>query len=209
MKFLFDLFPVLLFFVSFRIAEATKENAALWATHWLGWLVSGGVVTAKEAPILWATVIAIVATFCQVVYLLARKRRVDTMLWVSLVIITVFGGATIWFHNETFIKWKPTVLYWLFGAVLVFSQAVLRKNLIRAMMQQQISLPDAIWRRLNLAWIGFFSVMGVVNLYVAFNYSTETWVSFKLFGFMGLMIAFVVGQAMMLAKYMPEDAPKP
>lgn len=205
MKFLFDLLPVILFFAAYKVGDANKEAAAAIAGQWLGWMVSGGVVTTREAPIMWATMVAIVVTMLQVSYLLARGRRVDPMLWVSLAIIVIFGGATIWLHNETFIKWKPTVLYWLFGAVLVFSQAVLRKNLIRSMMQEQIALPDAVWRRLNLAWIGFLSVMGVINLYVAFNYPTETWVSFKLFGFMGLMLAFVFGQALLLSRYMKEE----
>ncbi len=207
MKLLFDLFPVILFFATYKVGEAHKETAALYGSSFLGWLVSDGVVSANDAPILWATSVAIVATVLQVLYVLARGRRVDAMLWVSLGIITVFGGATIWLHNDIFIKWKPTVLYWLFASVLVFSQAVLRKNLIRSMMQEQLDLPDPLWRRLNLAWIGFFSIMGVINLYVAYNYPRDTWVSFKLFGFMGLLLAFVVGQALVLSRYVKEEAP--
>ena len=109
------------------------------------------------------------------------------MLWISLAIIVVFGGATLFFHNPTFIKWKPTALYWLFGGVLLGSAWLLGRNLIRAMLEAQIKLPDPVWARLNLAWAGFFIAMGVLNLWVAYNFSEEAWVNFKMFGGMGLM----------------------
>ena len=128
----------------------------------------------------------------------------ESTLWLSLAIIVVFGGATIYFHNETFIKWKPTVLYWCFAAALLFSQIFLKKNLIRAMMEKQMSLPDGIWRRVNLSWVAFFLTMGLLNLYVAFNFSTDSWVNFKLFGSMGLMLVFIVVQSLMLSKYIKE-----
>jgi intracellular septation protein len=128
------------------------------------------------------------------------------MLWVSLAIITVFGGATIYFNNETFIKWKPTVLYWCFGAALIFAQYVMRKNLIRAMLGGQVELPELVWQKLNLSWAGFFVAMGIVNLYVAYSFATETWVNFKLFGFTGLMIAFVIGQSFYLSKHIKEPS---
>ncbi|MEO8408364.1 MAG: septation protein A, partial [Oxalobacteraceae bacterium] len=117
-----------------------------------------------------------------------------------------FGGATIYFHNENFIKWKPTVLYWCFGAALFGGQIFMRKNLIRSMMEQQIKLPDTIWQRLNLAWSIFFLAMGFLNLYVAFNFPTATWVNFKLFGGMGLMFAFIIAQSLFLSKYMKDSA---
>ena len=175
MKFLFDLFPVILFFVAF-----------------------------KFAGIYAATGVAIAATFAQVGWLKLRRRKVDTMLWVSLAIIVVFGGATLLLHDETFIKWKPTVLYWLFCGALLGGQLLFRKNLIRSVMGEQIVLPETVWRKLNLSWIGFFAFMGAANLYVAFNYSTDTWVNFKLFGGMGLMLVFVVLQALFLSRYMEE-----
>ncbi|MGV3653079.1 MAG: septation protein IspZ, partial [Noviherbaspirillum sp.] len=131
MKFLFDLFPVILFFGMFKWGEANPDAAQALAGQYLSAMVSGGEVTASQAPILLATALAILATLAQIGWLLLRGRKVDGMLWVSLAIITVFGGATIYFHNETFIKWKPTVLYWLFGAALVVAQVMFRKNLIR------------------------------------------------------------------------------
>lgn len=206
MKFLFDLFPVILFFAMFKWGEGHAADAQAIVTQYLSGAVSGGVVSATQAPILLATAVAIVATIGQIAYLLARSKKVDPMLWVSLVIIGFFGGATIYFHNETFIKWKPTVLYWCFGAALFISQILFKKNLIRKMMEQQIKLPDMVWDRLNLAWSSFFFVMGCINLYVAFTFPTATWVNFKLFGGMGLMFAFVIAQSMFLSKYMKDSA---
>lgn len=172
MKFLFDIFPVVLFFVAFK----------LWGIY-------------------VATAVAIAATLLQVGWSWMRHRKVDNMLWVSLAIIVVFGGATLWLRDETFIKWKPTVLYWLFATILLGSALLFRKNLIRAMMEKQLTLPDPVWNRLNLSWVGFFVAMGAANLYVAFHYSTEFWVNFKMFGGIGLMLAFVVAQALMLSRY--------
>lgn len=177
MKFLFDFFPIILFFAAFKIY---------------------GIYT--------ATAVAIVATFAQIGWVWVKHRKVDTMLWVSLAIITIFGGATLLLHDETFIKWKPTVLYWLFAVVLLASAGLFKKNLIRTMMEKQFTAPDFIWRNLNLAWALFFAAMGVLNLYVAFNFSTDIWVNFKLFGSMGLMFVFVILQGLALSKYIEEKA---
>ncbi|MES2537928.1 MAG: septation protein A [Pseudomonadota bacterium] len=206
MKFLFDLFPVILFFVMFKWGEGHTESAQALASQYLSGFVSGGVVTAAQAPILLATAVVIVATLAQIVYLLVRRKKIEPMLWISLAIIGVFGGATIYFHNETFIKWKPTVLYWCFGVILLASQTLFKKNFIKTMMGKQITLPDPVWDRLNLAWSAFFVVLGVLNLYVAFSFDTATWVNFKLFGFTGLMVLFVIGQTMILSKYIKEEA---
>lgn len=175
MKFLFDLFPVILFFIAY-----------------------------KAADIYVATIVAIVATFGQIGWVWFRHRKVDKMLWVSLGLITFFGGATLLLRDPTFIKFKPTVLYWLFAIVLLVSATGMKKNLIRKMLEEQMALPEGLWARLNLAWVGFFAIMGVLNLYVAYNYSEADWVNFKLFGGMGLMIVFIVAQGLFLAKYIQE-----
>lgn len=180
MKFLFDLFPVILFFIAF-----------------------------KFYGIYVATGVAIAATFVQIGWVWLRHRKVDTMLWVSLGVIVVFGGATLLLHSETFIKWKPTVLYWLFATVLAGSSLFFRKNLVRTMMEKQVTLPDPVWGRLLVSWIVFFAAMGVLNLYVAFNYSTDAWVSFKLFGGIGMMLLFVLLQGLMMAKYVQEEKQEP
>ena len=172
MKFLFDIFPVILFFVAFKVFD-----------------------------IYVATAVAIGATFVQIGWMWYRHRKIDNMLWVSLAVIVFFGGATLLLHDEMFIKWKPSVLYWLFAAVLLIAELVFRKNLIKAMMEKQMALPEIVWRKLLMSWSGFFAVMGVLNIYVALNFSTDTWVNFKLFGGMGLMLVFIVLQALMLSKY--------
>ena len=179
MKFLFDMFPVILFFVVFKLFGIYE-----------------------------ATAVAIAATFVQIGWVWFRHRKVEPMLWVSLAVIVVFGGATLMLQNETFIKWKPTVLYWLFAGALCIAEIVFRKNLIRAMMEKQVELPEPVWRRLLMSWILFFIFMGLLNLYVAFNYSTDAWVNFKLFGGMGLMLIFVFGQAIMLGKHIQEKKPE-
>ncbi len=204
MKFLFDLFPVILFFVMFKWGESNPEAALALSDRYLSALIAGGSATLQQAPILLATAIAILATAAQIVYVLARGRKVDPMLWISLGVIAVFGGATIYFHNETFIMWKPTVLYWLFASVLLGSQILFRRNLIRQLMEKQIALPGSVWHRLNLSWAAFFVAMGLINLYVAYTFSQSTWVNFKLFGFTGLMVAFVVVQSLMLSRYVKD-----
>ncbi len=204
MKFLFDLFPVILFFAAFKVAEGRSEAAAGLVSSLLLGVGLDGAISAAQAPILVATLAAIVGTVAQVAWLLALRRKVDTMLWVSLVLIVVMGGATLALHDETFIKWKPTVLYWLFACTLLVSAMVFEKNLIRSMLQAQMTLTEEIWARLNLSWAAFFVVMGVLNLLVAFNFPTSVWVNFKLFGGTGLMLVFVLAQGVVLSRYAEE-----
>src|SRR4026209_81562 len=153
------LLPVLLFFVAFKLAD-----------------------------IYVATAVAIATTFVQVAWLKLRGKRVDAMLWASFAIIVVFGGATLVLQDETFIKWKPTVLYWLFAAVLAVAGLGFKRNLIRALMQAQMALPDALWDRLLVSWVAFFAAIVVLNLVVAYQFSTDAWVNFKLFGGTGLLL---------------------
>ena len=204
MKILFDFLPIALFFGMFKYADGHKEWAASTATDWLGFMVSGGAVGEAEAPVLLATVVVIVATLAQIVWLRLRGRKVDTMLWVSLGLVTVLGSATIYFHSETFIKWKPTLLYWLMGSALLVGQLMFRTNFIQRLMGAQMELPGAVWRTLNWAWAGFFAFMGVLNLWIAYQFDTNTWVNFKLFGGMGLMVLFVLGQALYLGRHMKD-----
>ncbi len=206
MKLLLDFLPILLFFGMFKYAEARPEWAAATASDWLGFMVSGSVVGPAEAPVLLATVVVIVATLVQVAVLAARGQKIDTMLWISLALVVVLGGATIYFHSETFIKWKPTVLYWAMAGGLLIGQ-LLGKNGIRALMGAQMNLPDPLWLRVNQAWMGFFAFMGALNLWVAYQFSTAIWVNFKLFGGIGLMFGFVLAQALVLSKYLKDDEP--
>lgn len=199
MKLLFDLFPVILFFASFKYAEKNPELAA----DWIGQIT--GAVTPAQAPILLATVVVIVATLGQIAWVALRHGKVDKMLWVSLVLVVGFGSMTLIFRDEAFIKWKPSVLYWVMAGGLLLSNSLFGKNGIRAMLGDKIELPEFAWQRLNLAWIAFFTGMGGLNLFVAYTYSTDTWVNFKLFGGMGLMLLFVIAQALYLGRYMKTD----
>lgn len=208
MKLLLDFLPILLFFGVFKGAETHRDWAAEFATRHFGAVVSGGVVGPAEAPVLLATVVVIVATLAQVLGLKLARRKVDTMLWVSLVLVVVLGGLTVWFHNETFIKWKPSVLYWAMGTALWLAPLITGRNLLQVLMGEQLQLPARVWHRLNFAWIAFFAGMGLLNLWVAYSFSTDTWVSFKLFGGLGLMLAFTVAQGLYLSRYVaPADPP--
>ena len=200
MKLLFDLFPVILFFASFKYSEKNPETAAAWVASLLG----SAAVDIKQAPILLATVVVIAATVAQIAWVHFRHGKVDKMLWISLGLVVVFGGLTLVFQNEAFIKWKPTILYWVFAVSLAFSALILKKNPMKAMLGEQLTLPEPVWNKVNLSWIAFFAVMGVLNLVIAFNFPTDTWVNFKLFGGMGLMLVFVLGQGLLLSKYIEE-----
>jgi len=181
MKLLIDFFPIILFFVAFKVE---------------------GIYV--------ATGVAIVATIAQIAWLHHKTGKVEPMQWLSLGVIVLFGGATIVAQNETFIKWKPTVLYWLMAGTLAAGQLFFKKNLLKSLMGSQLELPEAAWRVTNWSWIAFFGAMGVINLWVAYNFDTDTWVNFKLFGGLGLMALFVIGQALYLGRYMKADeAPKP
>ena len=176
MKLLVDFFPIVIFFVAF-----------------------------KAFDIYVATGVAIGATLLQIAYLKKVHGKVEVMQWVSLGVIVVFGGATLFFQDNTFIKWKPTVLYWLMGAALIFSKLLLKRNLMKVLMSDQLELPEHAWGVLLWAWAGFLMFMGVLNLYVAFNYDLDTWVNFKLFGSIGLMIVFALLQGIYLSRFVSED----
>jgi intracellular septation protein len=187
MKFLYDLFPLLLFFVAFRFYD-----------------------------IYVATAVAIAASFLQTGLFWLKHRRFETMHLITLGVIAVFGGLTLALHDDTFIKWKPTLVYWILATFLFASQWIGEKTIIERMMSAQIALPVPIWKRLNLSWGVFFAVLGAVNIYVAFFYGLDLdadtrrsiWVNFKVFGLLGLTLLFVVGQAVFMARHMqnkPED----
>jgi len=172
-KFLYDFFPILLFFTAYKIYD-----------------------------IYVATAVAIVASFAQVGFSWFRHRHVENMHLATLVLITVLGGATLLLHDETFIKWKPTVVNWLFAIVFLGSQFIGKKTLVQRMMEGNLTLnTESIWTRLNLMWVTFFITMGAINLYVAFNFDTNIWVNFKLFGMLGLTLIFMVVQALYLSRY--------
>jgi intracellular septation protein len=200
MKFLFDLLPVIFFFCSYYIADFYPDESHALVTNWLD-----AGIPADQAPILIATFITIVGTALQVAIVLFRRRKVERMLWISLIVIVVLGGATLAFHDETFIKWKPTVLYWLLALTLLGSKIFFRRNLIERMLEAQFRVPDPIWSRLNLACALFFVFLGLLNLYVAFNFARDTWVNFKAIGCSALIFVFALALGLYLSKHLIED----
>ena len=174
MQLLADYFPLLLFFVAFK----------LWGIY-------------------VATGVAIVASVAQIAYFRLRRRKIAAVHWLSLAIILTFGGATLLLHDDSFIKWKPTVVYWLFGAILAGGRLVFRKNLISALLKD-LTLPDTVWARITWSWVAFFAAMGAANWYIAFHFPTDTWVNFKVWGGIGLFLLFGLGQAFAVARYLPE-----
>jgi intracellular septation protein len=205
MKLLLDFLPILLFFGTFKYAEGHREWAAAFATQHFGFMVAGGLVGPTEAPVMLATLVVIVASLAQVAWLKLRGKKVDLMLWVSLGLVVVLGGLTVWLKSETFIKWKPTGLYWAMGLGILVSQYLFGRNLLKVMLGQQLTLPDGVWLRLAWAWIGFFVAMGLINLWVAYSFSTDTWVNFKLFGGIGLMLLFTLAQGLYISRHLPEE----
>ncbi|MDY3116370.1 MAG: septation protein A [Sutterella sp.] len=195
MKLFFDLFPIVLFFGVFKWAGSHGDAAAQWASQYLG-----AGITPESAPILLATATAILASIAQLIYLLVRRRKVEPMFWISLAVIVVFGGLTLYFREGAFIKWKPTILYWIFAGILLYGN-VTGKNFIKQLLAKaELTMAERHWWMLQKLWIGFFVVLGALNLLVAYTFSLETWVNFKLFGLMGLTLVFTIGVAFFLAK---------
>jgi intracellular septation protein len=177
MKFLFDFFPILLFFVAYKMYD-----------------------------IYVATAVAIAAAAIQTGAFWLKHRRFEKMHLVTFALLLVFGGLTIALRDPTFIKWKPTVINWLFAAVFLASHWIGAKPLVERMMNHAIQAPHPVWIRLSWMWILFFIGIGALNLYVAYNFAEETWVNFKLFGILGITFAFVIGQAFYLSRYMQQES---
>jgi intracellular septation protein len=206
MKLLLDFLPLALFFGVYMLAGRNAEWATAFANQHFGSWVSGGVIRAEEAPALLATISVIVGTLIQVVTLKLMRRKIDVMLWITLALVVVLGSATIWFHNPTFIKWKPSGYFWAMAAGLWASRVIFKKNLLRTLMGGEIELPEVIWQRLNIVWVMFFSFMGFLNLYVAFSYPESTWVTFKVFGITACMFVFMAVQVVFVSRHMKDTA---
>ncbi len=179
MKLLFDFFPILFFFIAYKFFD-----------------------------IFVATGVAIVATFLQIAITWFKTRTVAPMQLVTLAVILIFGGLTLYLHDEQFIKWKPTVINWLFGGVFLATQLFGTKTAIERMLETNLTLPHSVWRRLNLGWVVFFLCMGGANLYVMSHFDRDTWVNFKLFGMLGLTLIFIVLQSLYLSRFITEPTTK-
>jgi intracellular septation protein len=204
MKFLFDLFPVILFFITLKVAEKTA-SASLVLSKVLTTIGITTTVKPSLVPIMLATVAVIIGSIIQIIWAKFKYKKVDKTLWMSAILVVLLGGMTLYFQNDAFIKWKPTVLYWIFTTVLLLAYWIGKKNIIKTMVGKEVKLPELIWIKLNYAWAIFFALLGCLNLYVAFNFSIDTWASFKLFGTMILMFSFIVIQSLFINKYLIED----
>lgn len=180
MKLFLDFLPIIVFFVAFKV-----------------WGIYAATAAATAAAVLLLLGFWFVG------------RRIEYTLWLSTAVIVLLGGATLILHNEWFIKWKPTVLYWLFAGILVGGRLVFNKDFIRLLLEEKMSLPDSAWGTLLWSWVGFFLLAGVLNIFVAYTYPTSAWVNFKLFGLLGLTFLFVIGQSVWIARVaVGSDAPK-
>jgi len=177
MKLLIDFFPIVIFFIAFKMYD-----------------------------IYVATAVLIIASLLQTTIHWLVHRKFEKMHVITLVLVCVFGGLTLILQDEMFIKWKPTVINWLFAIAFIGSQFIGEKSLLQRMMGDHMSLPAHIWLRLNIAWTLFFIALGIINLYVAYSFDTETWVNFKLFGLLGLTFVFVVAQSIYVARFIEEPA---
>ncbi len=189
MKLFFDFLPILLFFVAYKFGG--------------GDYAFNGVTYHLEG-IYIATAVMIVVSILQVSITWLLFRKVERAHLITLALVLVLGGLTLWLHNPDFIKWKPTAVNWLFALVFIGAYLFTEKSLLERMMAEHIQLPAKVWTRLNLAWVIFFVLSGFINLYVAFNFDEATWVNFKLFGMLGLTIVFVIAQSIYLAKHAVE-----
>lgn len=179
LNFLFEFLPVLLFFIAF-----------------------------KFYGIYVATVVGIVTTALQLVIVSFIKRRLDKKQLITLIIFVIFGSMTLYFHNPIFVKWKPTIIFWIFGVILFFSHFIGKKPLMHRMLENilegKAELSSVIWKKINLAWSVFFIFLGTLNLYIAYSFSTEIWVDFKFYGITGLLFLFSIFQAFYLARHATE-----
>ncbi|MGY8834326.1 MAG: septation protein A [Pseudomonadales bacterium] len=177
MKLLVDFLPIVIFFVVYKMTN----------------------------DLIFATAILIPATMLQMGYTWLTTKKIEKMQLVTLIMVVVLGGLTVALQDGQFIKWKPTIVNWLFGLAFLGSQFIGKKPVVQRLMEKGIQLPSRIWRQLNFAWFVFFAVMGSLNLYVAFNYSEATWVDFKLFGMLGLTFVFILAQGIYMSRFMPKD----
>jgi intracellular septation protein len=176
MRLLFDFFPVIAFFVAYKLSD-----------------------------IYVATGVIIAAVILQTSVQWIRHRKVSSMSLISGALVLVFGGLTLAIHDKAFIQWKVTIVNWLFAAAFLATLFFGERTLIERMLGENVQLERSVWRKLNIAWATFFLILGTLNLYVAYRFSEDFWVNFKLFGVLGLTLVFALGQGIWLASKMPAE----
>lgn len=203
MKLLLDLLPIVIFFGAFRAARVWPDATLALVAGSLGAI--GGTLEEQHelAAVIVATSCAIIVTIVQIAYLALRRLPIKPTVWISAVLIVIFGGLTVWLHNAWFMKWKPSILYWIFALVLVAGRWIWKRNLLGSLLAEELPLPPAVWDRVMYAWAVFFALLGAANLLVAYQSSTDVWVNFKTFGLLGLTMAFSVGTGIYATRYLP------
>ena len=198
MKLLIDFLPIVIFFVVYKLSpELISALEPILSADSIALLNN-------TQPIILATAVLIPATVLQILYTRWKTGKIEKMHLVTLALVILMGGATVILQNKEFIMWKPTVVNWLFAAAFLGSQWFMEKSFLQRMMEQAVEMPDSTWKKLNYAWVIFFIVSGIINLLVAYNFSEDTWVNFKLFGMLGLTIVFIIGQSLFLYRYMDQ-----
>lgn len=205
MKLLFDFLLLIVFFGSYRLARAHPDASIALVTGWFGTIGADGDQRAELSAVIVATLGAMAVAVIQIAWLLLRRQSVKPTVWISAVIIAVFGGLTLWLQNEWFIKWKPSVLYWIFALILTAGKLLWRRNLIGSLLSTEIELPPAVWDRLLFAWTAFFFALGAANLVVAYSVSTDAWVNFKTFGLMGMILVASIATVAYMARYLKPE----
>jgi len=209
-KLLLDLLPVFFFFGAVRVAKYWPEATLALVTGWLGPLAGSADEQLDLAALIIASLVGIAASVAQIVLLRVRKMPITPPVWIGAVLIVVFGGLTVWLHNAWFIKWKPTILYWVFAVMLLGGRWIWKRNFLGALLSEEFPLPPPIWDRLMYAWVVFFALVGAANLYVAYSWSTDIWVNFKTFGLPVTTLVFSVVSSLYMSRYLvpkPEEHP--
>jgi intracellular septation protein len=187
-----DFIPLILFFIVYKLDPRTVELAG--QSFELGGIFSATAVLIASSVVVYGA-------------LFLLQRKLEKGQWLTLLACLVFGGMTLAFHSETFLKWKAPVVNWLFAAGFAASHFIGDKVLIQRVMGHAVQLPQQIWTRLNLAWVAFFIFSGCANLFVAFTFH-DIWVDFKVFGSLGMTVLFLVAQGVYLARHIHDDAPQ-
>ncbi|AFI85241.1 septation protein A [Methylophaga nitratireducenticrescens] len=190
MKLFTDFLPIILFFIAYKFGGGIY--------HWNG-------QEYEVAGIYAATAVMMVATLVQVLYGLLRHGKVERQHLITFILVMVLGGATLWLQNPEFVMWKPTAVNWLFALAFIGARLFTDKTLLERLMAAHLQLPTAVWSRLNTAWILFFIFSGFLNIYIAYYYSEETWVNFKLFGSLAITVLFIAGQAIYLSRHINDN----
>jgi intracellular septation protein len=205
-KLLLDLLPVVVFFGAFRLAKSLPEASVALVAGWFGAVGGAPDQQVELSAVILATLSAIAATAIQISWLMLRRLPIKPAVWISAVLIVVFGCLTVWLHNEWFIKWKPSILYWIFAAVLTGGKWIWHRNLLGALLSGELDLPPAVWDRLLVAWTIFFVALGAANLVVAYAWSTDAWVNFKTFGLLGLTLGFSILTGLYMARFLKPES---